>query len=140
MLDDRARLERQRRRVDALLWEGTKATAPRELLGAMERAYSLKELYLDHLIDVSGEMDHGPRLHGYDLDQRAQRFGVTGAVLQTTVMQVGPDLERVEAALASQKDTKLMQASSTEGAAVRSQRRSAATRANSPRPKEGVHG
>jgi hypothetical protein len=120
MIEDRARLDRQRRRVESLLWEGSKASAPRALLIAMERAYFLKEIYRDHLIDVSGALGYGSRLHAYDLDQRARAFGVKGEVLRSVVAQLGPDLDRVEAALASQHDAERVHASTMNGAAVTS--------------------
>jgi hypothetical protein len=100
MVDDRGRLERQRRRVDALLWGGNKGTDARQQLDWMERKYALKEVYLDHLIDVTGVMSDAPRLHPYDLEQRAHRFGISGDTLRTAVAKVGPDIERVEVELA----------------------------------------
>jgi hypothetical protein len=142
MIEDRARLDRQRRRVEALLWDGSKASAARALLSAMERAYSLKEIYRDHLIDVSGALDHGPRLHPYDLDQRAQGFGVTGEVLRSVVAQLGPDLARVEAALASQHDAKPVHVSAMAGIAITSKGQARPRRSReSPRQEdEEVHG
>lgn len=136
MIEDRARLERQRRRVDKVLFDQVKATEPRAMLSAMEQAYSLKEIWRDHLIEASGELDHGPRLHAYDVAQRAQRFGVSGNDLRQAVLECGPELERVKAVLASKQDQNLLRALAMDGASVQGTAGAAQKGANSPRRKE----
>jgi hypothetical protein len=118
MIEDRSRLERQRRRVDKLLFDHMRATEPRAMLSAMEQAYSLKEIWRDHLIEVSGEVDTGPRLHSYDLDQRGQRFGVSGDALRQAVVQCGPDLACVMEALALMQDAEIKPALAVDDVAV----------------------
>ena len=96
---DRGRLERQRRRVEALFWEGSEAEKSKIALDLLERSYTLMEVYLHQLTALA---QGGTLLQPYDLDQRALRFGVSAEVLEDAVAKAGPDLARVEALLESQ--------------------------------------
>jgi len=94
----RGQLERQRRRVDALLWDHGDAAEAKARLDRMERAHALKLIHLDQMIaeaDLAGEL----RLHKYDIHQMALRFGSAPEALLAAVAAVGPDLDLVLADL-----------------------------------------
>jgi hypothetical protein len=96
---DRGRLDSQRRRVEALFWEGSEAEESKIALDLLERSYTLMEVYLHQLTALA---EGGTLLQPFDLDQRARQFGVSAKVLEEAVAKAGPDLARVEALLESQ--------------------------------------
>jgi hypothetical protein len=100
MAEDLGRLERQRKRVTKLQHEDGWAVDAKELLDTMERAYAIKEIYLDLLLGAESRPDAAGVLQPYDIEQRAIRFGVSGAALRQAVADAGPQTYLVETAIA----------------------------------------
>lgn len=115
--DARGPLERQRRRVARFLVTGEpEREEARELLHAMERSFALKEVCLDYLLSVSGTTEGAGRLHPYDIEQRAQRFGITHGALLAMIEKVGAVFELIEAEIAALPGERRVFGSSTTGA------------------------